>query len=100
MTARDVRSFIEKKDTHRASLYNNLFGGNLGATKRESLEIFDYLGRFGIGNETTNRIDNILIFGSEDEVLRDYYKVLIEDDTFYGCDRPLPCRTTQIHRNA
>jgi hypothetical protein len=64
--------------------YSNLFGSNLTATKRESLEIFDYLGRFGIGNETTNRIDNILIFGSEDESLRPYYRELIEDDVFYG----------------
>ena len=53
-------------------------------TKRESLEIFDYLGRFGIGHETTNRIDNILIFGSEDGALRKYFDVLIEPDTFYG----------------
>ena len=56
----------------------------MSSTKRESLEIFDYLGRFGIGHETTNRIDNILIFGSQDDTLRKYFDLLIESDTFYG----------------
>ena len=81
---RDIREIIAKGGAYQASLYNNLFGGNLSATKRESLEIFDYLGRFGIGQETTNRIDNILIFGEEDENLRPYYDTLIGADDFYG----------------
>jgi hypothetical protein len=81
---KDVQGLIAADDIHSASLFNNLFGANLGSTKRESLEIFDYLGRFGIGYETTNRIDNILIFGAEDENLQQYYEVLIANDTFYG----------------
>ena len=81
---RDVRGVLSRGTRHRSNLYNNLFGGNLSSTKRESLEIFDYLGRFGIGHETTNRIDNILIFGSQDDTLREYFDLLIEHDTFYG----------------
>ena len=81
---RDVREVIRANETHLASLYSNLFGANLGGTKRESLEIFDYLGRFGVGHETTNRIDNILIFGAEDENLRPYYDALLAADAFYG----------------
>jgi hypothetical protein len=84
LTARDVGKFIEAGDVHRAGLYSNLFGANLTPTKRESQGIFDYLARFGIGYETTNRIDNILIFGAEDEHFRHYYKLFIEDDSFYG----------------
>jgi hypothetical protein len=84
LTAKDVREVVWANETHLASLYSNLFGANLGGTKRESLEIFDYLGRFGIGHETTNRIDNILIFGAEDENLRPYYNALVAADTFYG----------------
>ena len=52
---RDVRGVLSRRTRDKASLYSNLFGANLGSTKRESLEIFDYLGRFGIGHETTNR---------------------------------------------
>ena len=81
---RDVRGVVSRGTNFRSSLYSNLFGANLTDIKRESLEIFDYLGRFGIGHETTNRIDNILIFGSEDDALRDYFQLLIESDTFYG----------------
>ena len=81
---RDVSGLITKGETHLASLFSNIFGANLGVTKRESLEIFNYLGRFGIGYETTNRIDNILIFGAEDENLRPYYDALVAADSFYG----------------
>ena len=80
----DIRAVLSKGTRHRSSLYNNLFGANLSNTKRESLEIFDYLGRFGIGHETTNRIDNILIFGSQDDTLQEYFDLLIGNDTFYG----------------
>ena len=81
---RDIRAVLSKGTRHRSSLYNNLFGANLSNTKRESLEIFDYLGRFGVGHETTNRIDNILIFGSQDDTLRKYFDPLIGADTFFG----------------
>jgi hypothetical protein len=81
---RDVCELITKGTVHQASLFTNIFGANLAGTKRESLEIFDYFGRFGIGYETTNRIDNILIFGAEDEGLYSYYDALVEKDVFYG----------------
>jgi len=81
---RNVRDVLTKGTRYKASLYSNLFGANLSSTKRESLEIFDYLGRFGIGHETTNRIDNILIFGSQDDTLRKYFDLLVKPDSFYG----------------
>lgn len=84
LQAKDVRDVLAKGSSHVASLYSNLFGANLVGTKRESLEIFEYLGRFGIGQETTNRIDNILIFGAEDEKLASYYETLMVGDPYYG----------------
>ena len=81
---RNVRDVLTNGTRYKASLYSNLFGANLSSTKRESLEIFDYLGRFGIGHETTNRIDNILIFGSQDDTLREYFNLLVKPDSFYG----------------
>jgi len=80
----DVRGVVERETGYKASIYSNLFGANLARTKRESLEIFEYFSRFGIGQETTNRIDNILIFGSEDEKLLPYYQSLMVEDAFYG----------------
>lgn len=54
--------------------------------RRDSLEVFDYLNRFRIGHETSNRVDNILIFGEADEILRPYFDALLRADSFYGAD--------------
>ena len=54
--------------------------------RRDSLEVFDYLNRFRIGHETSNRVDNILIFGEADENLKAYFDALLRTDTMYGAD--------------
>lgn len=86
MHASDVSTFLQKGTTARASLFNNLFGGNLSEVRRDSLEVFDYLNRFRIGHETSNRIDNILIFGEADENLKPYFDALLRADAMYGAD--------------
>ena len=86
MTATDVPAIIRAGTIAQANLYNNIFGGNLSETRRESLLVFEALGRFGIGYETSNRIDNILIFGDADEALRPYFGRYMADDIFYGAD--------------
>lgn len=86
MTVADVPAVIRAGTTARASLYSNIFGGNLGETRRESILVFDALDRLGIGHETSNRVDNILIFGEADEALRDYFDRYMASDTFYGAD--------------
>ncbi len=86
MQADDVSPVIHNNTIARASLFNNLFGGNLSEVRRDSLEVFDYLNRFRIGHETSNRIDNILIFGEADDNLRTYFDALLRSDTFYGAD--------------
>jgi hypothetical protein len=48
--------------------------------------VFDYFERFQIGYETSNRIDNILIYGDSEKSLQDSFKEFIESDTFYGAD--------------
>src|SRR6202007_2298272 len=69
-----------------AILYNNILGGNLSETRRQTITIFDYLERFQIGHETSNRVDNILIFGEGDEHLGGYFDEFIAKDKFYGAD--------------
>ncbi|MCL4201242.1 MAG: hypothetical protein KJ000_02025 [Pirellulaceae bacterium] len=86
MQASDVSTFLQKGTTAKASLFNNLFGGNLSEVRRESLEVFEYLNRFRIGHETSNRVDNILIFGEADENLKPYFDGLLRADTMYGAD--------------
>lgn len=86
MQASDVQGIIQQGTTSKASLFSNVFGGNLSETRRESLEVFIYLNRFRIGHETSNRIDNILIFGEADSILRPYFDSLLGSDTYYGAD--------------
>ncbi len=87
MVPADVPVLIEKGLVARASLYNNIFGGNLPETRREALTIFSYFDRFRIGYETSNRIDNILIFGNADDNLRPHFEQLLANDKFYGAQK-------------
>ena len=86
MTADDVPKVIGAGTRAHASLYNNIFGGNLPEGRRGNSIIFEYLERFQIGQETTNRFDNILIFGESHEFLQEQFNRLVAADTFYGAD--------------
>lgn len=86
MTCKEVPKFVSAGTIAQASLYRNAFGENLTERRRESVEVFRVLRRFGIGTETSNFIDNILIFGADDPVLRPYYEKLVLSDPHYGSD--------------
>src|ERR1700730_1077371 len=86
MRPADIPALIQRGAVSKASLYNNIFGGNLPENRREAITVFDYLDRFRIGHETTNRIDNILIFGEADEKFRAHFDMLVASDRFYGAD--------------
>ena len=86
MVPADVSKVIAAGTVSKASLYNNIFGGNLSETRRQAITIFDFLERFQIGHETSNRVDNILIFGEGDEYLGAKFDQLIARDPFYGAD--------------
>ena len=86
MKAADVPTIIRTGNVADASIYNNLFGGNLRETRRESILVFDAFDRLGVGHETSNRIDNILIFGDTDEALRPYFDRYMTADSFYGAN--------------
>ena len=82
----DVPKVIAAGTVSKASLYNNIFGANLSDIRRQSITIFDFLERFQIGYETSNRVDNLLIFGEDDEHLGGYFDTFIGKDKFYGAD--------------
>lgn len=86
MVPSDVPALIRRRTVSKASLYNNVFGGNLSDSRRESIAIFGYFDRFRIGHETSNRIENILIYGDADSNLRPYYERFLGADRFYGAD--------------
>ena len=86
MLPSDVPKLIAAGTVSKASLYNNIFGANLSDIRRQSITIFDFLERFQIGHETSNRVDNLLIFGENDDHLGGYFKTFVEQDKFYGAD--------------
>ena len=86
MVPADISGIIARGSVSKASIYNNIFGGNLPENRRQSITIFDYFDRFQIGYETSNRIDNILIFGENDDNLGNYFETLVAQDRFYGAD--------------
>jgi hypothetical protein len=84
LTAADIPRVIRDGTSSDASLYNNVFGGNLTESRRESRLVFEAFGRFGIGQETSNRVDNTLIFGDADERLQPYFDKYLSQDLFFG----------------
>jgi hypothetical protein len=86
LSADDVPRILGQNCRALASIYNNIFGGNLSPNRRENLLIFEYLERFQIGRETSNRFDNLLIFGESHEQLHEQCQRLVGSDPFYGAD--------------
>lgn len=86
MVATDVPAILAAGTRHHASIYNNFFGGNLSIARRYGSAIFEHFERFQIGTETTNRFDNILIFGESHTALQREFDQYLANDDFYGAD--------------
>jgi hypothetical protein len=86
MIPADVQKIAAAGTVSKASIYNNIFGGNLSEGQRDAIPVFNHLDRFRIGYETTNRIDNLLIFGDANPELHDQFQQFLGDDSFYGAD--------------
>jgi len=84
MACSDVAA-IQRDGRHAmGGVYRNVFGGNLPPRQRSNREVFDKLGRVGIGTETSNRIDRMLTYGPDDPELKPEYDDLIGSDLLYG----------------
>jgi hypothetical protein len=86
LTCKTVPKIISKGSISKASLYQNVFGENLTERRRETKDVFRVLRIFGIGTETSNFTDNLLIFGEDDPDLRDHYRELVLNDPLFGAD--------------
>src|SRR5215211_701546 len=90
MLGRAKKVMIDKENTtivsgvDRASVYRNAFGENLKARRAEKSELFRKLNAFGIGGETSNRVDSLLVYGADDPALTEAYRELILNDPIYG----------------
>lgn len=84
MTCSDVPKILTKETGSKASVYRNLFGENLPSRLAEKTEVFRKLNAFGIGAETSNAADNLLVYGADDPDLKEHYEELVLNDAVYG----------------
>ena len=84
MSCSDVPKVIEAASLDRASLYRNAFGENLTPRRAEKTELFRKMNAFGIGGETSNRVDTLLVYGADDPALTEPYRELVLSDPVYG----------------
>lgn len=83
MTCSDVPRIQESQDEENASIYSNIFGANLRPKMRQRL-VFQALASFGIGSETTNGADGLLVYGADDPSLAPAFDRLLRSDPIYG----------------
>jgi hypothetical protein len=84
LNCQQIPEILAEKKAYLASPYSNLFGENLSIRKRNKTDVFVTLRYFGIGTESSNYIDNILIFGADDPKLKKDYEDLVLTDAYYG----------------
>ena len=82
LTCRTAKNRAEKEDYRLTNPYANVFGMNLQERQRQQYQVFTTFEAFGIGRETDNKFDNLLIYGIYGE--SDHYKKFVSDDIYYG----------------
>lgn len=84
MACSDVAKIQEKGAIEEASLYGNVFGSNLPLRRAMSRPVFRALASFGVGTETTNAADGLMVYGADDPKLMDAFDRLLGSDVVYG----------------
>ncbi len=89
LTCRTAKNRADSDNYALTNPYANAFGANLSEKDRQKYQAFTVLDGFGIGRETDNRFDDLLIYGPYNEAAR--YDKLVGSDQNYGASayRPL-----------
>jgi hypothetical protein len=82
LTCRTAKNRAEKEDYRQTNPYANVFGMNLPERQRQQYQVFTALEAFGIGRETDNKFDNLLIYGTYGE--SEHYEKFVANDIYYG----------------
>lgn len=84
MTCADVPKIQERSGIGKASIYANAFGANLPKRRVSGRPVFKAMASFGVGEETTNAADGLLVYGRDDPKLLDDFERLVAIDPIYG----------------
>lgn len=82
LTCRTAKNRVEKQDYRLTNPYANVFGINLPERQRQQYQVFNTLEAFGVGRETDNKFDNLLIYGTYGD--SELYTELVSMDIHYG----------------
>ena len=84
MSCADVAGIQEQGAVDRASVYGNAFGANLPKRRLADRPVFKAMVTLGVGDETTNSVDGLLVYGKEDVKLAPTFARLVGSDLVYG----------------
>jgi len=84
MICADVPKIQEVGRIGAASVYANAFGANLPKRRASDRPVFKAMAGFGVGEETTNAADGLLVYGKDDSRLHNDFARLVAIDTVYG----------------
>lgn len=84
MTCADVAKIQEEGSIGRASIYANAFGVNLPKRRASDRPVFKAMSSFGVGYESSNSADGLLVYGKEDARLQADFSRLVASDPTYG----------------
>lgn len=84
MTCADVANIQENGNVGKASVYSNAFGANLPKRRASDRPVFKAMASFGVGEETTNSADGLLVYGKDDSRLQADFDRLVGCDPIYG----------------
>jgi hypothetical protein len=89
MSCSEVSWIQEQGVIDRASVYGNAFGANLPRRRLADRPVFKAMAAFGVGNETTNGADGLLVYGKDDSKLAPSFAKLVGNDPVYGANARL-----------
>jgi hypothetical protein len=84
LTCADVAKIQDAGNVSKASVYANAFGANLPKRRASDRPVFKAMAGFGVGEETTNATDGLLVYGKDDSRLQADFARLIASDPIYG----------------
>jgi hypothetical protein len=84
MSCAEVAWIQEQGLVDRANVYGNAFGANLPKRRLADRPVFKAMAAFGVGEETTNGADGLLVYGKDDVKLASAFARLIGSDPVYG----------------
>ncbi|MEQ1770459.1 MAG: hypothetical protein ABL879_11525 [Devosia sp.] len=94
MSCSDVPKIQVRGTVEMASIYDNVFGANL-KRRASSKPIFRALAAFGLGSETTNGADGLMVYGADDPKLKVSFDNHLASDPVYGAT---PSYLAGLHR--